>query len=105
MEMAGSSAAAELGLNFLPPGGLMLAGTVFPSTIPVDPERMVRGCQTLAGMHNYAPQDLLAATRFGRRRRNLPWDAPHGGTTCLDQSQEAFDEAQRSPGKRWILTP
>jgi len=85
----------------------MLAGTVFPSpSIPVDPERMVRGCQTIAGMHNYAPQDLLAATRFLEEEgRNLPWDALHGGTMCLDQSQEAFDEAQRSPGKRWILTP
>lgn len=108
MEMAGSSAAAELGLELLATGGgLMLAGTVFPSpSIPVDPERMVRGCQTIAGLHNYAPQDLLAATRFLEEEgRNLPWDALHGGTMCLDQSQEAFDEAQRSPGKRWILTP
>ena len=78
----------------------MLAGTVFPSpSIPVDPERMVRGCQTIAGMHNYAPQDLLAATRFLEEEgRNLPWDALHEGTMCLDQSQEAFDEAMSAIG-------
>ena len=104
MEMA-SSAAAELGLELLPLGGGRCYGNRLLS-IPVDPERMIRGCQTIAGMHNYAPQDLLAATRFLEEEgRNLPWDALHGGTMCLDQSQEAFDEAQRSPGKRWILTP
>ena len=86
MEMAGSSAAAELGLELLATGELMLAGTVFPSpSIPVDPERM-------SGPSNHRWHAQLCSPRFAgchrflEEGRNLPWDALRGGTMCLDQS-------------------
>jgi len=108
MEMAGSSAAAQLGLDLLAVGGvLMLAGTVFPSpALALDPEAVVRRCQIIKGMHNYAPEDLVLATEFlAHDGAELPWDSLHGGLFPLAESQAAFELALQLPGKRVILMP
>ena len=104
-EMAGSSAAAEPGLELATGGGLM-PGTVFPLhpfpwTLSAwfEAVKPSLACTTMlprfAGCHSFLEEE----------GRNLPGCPLHGGTMCPDQSQGAFDEAQRSPGKRWILTP
>lgn len=44
---------------------IVLVGTVMPSPpVSIDPERVVRRCQSIHGVHNYAAEDLAAAVRF-----------------------------------------
>jgi putative phosphonate catabolism associated alcohol dehydrogenase len=66
LELSGSADASRLSLAVLRVGGTAVwVGAVSPvGTIPVDVEAVVRRCQTVAGVHNYAPGDLAAAIAF-----------------------------------------
>jgi putative phosphonate catabolism associated alcohol dehydrogenase len=66
LELSGDSTAFETGLQCLRMGGkLGLVGAVFPSAaVGVHPEALVRRCLTVAGVHNYAPEDLATALAF-----------------------------------------
>ena len=66
LEISGSSAAFSSLWPTLRIGGVaVLIGAVFPSDpIPLQMESLVRRQQTLKGVHNYAPQHLLAAVNF-----------------------------------------
>ncbi len=65
-EMSGSAEAAQSALQFAAVGGsIVFVGTVLPvGLINVDPEQVVRRLLSIHGVHNYAPQDLLAAIDF-----------------------------------------
>lgn len=66
LELSGSAASvlaayelADVGAN------VVLVGTVMPSpSVSFDPERIVRRCISLHGVHNYAPVDLQTAVHF-----------------------------------------
>lgn len=66
LELTGSNAMAELCVRHLRVGGTaVLAGAVYPTgNLALDHERIVKNCLTVRGVHNYAPQDLLAAVQF-----------------------------------------
>jgi alcohol dehydrogenase len=66
LEMSGSPEAIEGALPLLRTGGTMvLIGSVFPTRpVPIVPERIVRGCLAVQGVHNYAPRHLRAALAF-----------------------------------------
>jgi putative phosphonate catabolism associated alcohol dehydrogenase len=66
IEASGAPAAVRTALDVAGVGGcVVLVGSVFPTDpVEVVPERVVRGLLTVTGMHNYAPDDLRAATDF-----------------------------------------
>ena len=106
LELAGSTDAAQLGLDHLRTGGcLVLAGTVFPSPpLRIDPDQMVRRCWTIKGSHNYRPEDLITATNFMCDTQDkLPWDQLVGGVYALEDCNEAIQFAKDHPGQRAIL--
>lgn len=65
-EMSGSSAAVEAAFESAAIGGtVVLVGSVFPSpSVSVDPEQIVRRLLSIHGVHNYRPEDLVAAVTF-----------------------------------------
>lgn len=88
-ELSGAPESVEAALSRLRTGGtLVLVGSVF-TTPPVAlvPERLVRGCLTVRGVHNYAPRHLLAALEFLAGHPQYPFDslvAPWRPLTDLD---------------------
>jgi alcohol dehydrogenase len=66
LELSGAPEAIEETLPLLRTGGtLVLVGSVYPTRpVPIAPERIVRGCITVRGVHNYAPRHLHAALMF-----------------------------------------
>jgi len=66
LELSGAPVAAAWGIDTLRTGGKAVwAGGVLPTEpVAVLPERVVRGCLTVAGVHNYMPSDLETAVEF-----------------------------------------
>jgi alcohol dehydrogenase len=66
LEFSGAPEAIEEALPLLRTGGtLVLVGSVFPTrSVPIAPERIVRGWITVRGVHNYAPRHLHDALEF-----------------------------------------
>ncbi len=66
LELSGAPESVTAALPLLRTGGtLVLVGSVFPSApIAVVPERLVRGCVTMRGVHNYAPWHLALGLEF-----------------------------------------
>ncbi len=69
IELSGAADAVEAACEF---GGIgsrvVLVGTVMKSRpVAIDPEGIVRKCQSIHGMHNYAAGDLRAAVQFLER--------------------------------------
>jgi putative phosphonate catabolism associated alcohol dehydrogenase len=77
LEFSGSPDAIEAALPHLGTGGaLVLVGSVFPTRpLSVAPERIVRGCITVRGVHNYAPRHLQGALEFLARNPQYPFDS------------------------------
>ena len=77
LEFSGSSEAIEEALPLLGTGGtLVLVGSVFPTRpFSVVPERIVRGCITIRGVHNYAPRHLQQALEFLGSNPQFPFDS------------------------------
>lgn len=66
LEMSGSAAAVQAALDCAEKGAsIVLVGSVRP-TPPVElyPEQLIRRSLSLHGVHNYRPEDLLAAVQF-----------------------------------------
>ena len=68
IEASGSPSAVAAALAAVGIGGaVVLVGSVFPGgTVAVDPERIVRGLVTVAGVHNYTGEDLRDTVSFLR---------------------------------------
>ena len=66
LELAGSPESVEAAIACGAVGSrVALVGSVMKSRpISTDPERIVRRCQSILGIHNYAPCDLVAAVNF-----------------------------------------
>jgi len=94
-EITGSPAAFADGLERLRIGGVyVLVGAVYTSPpVPVTVETLVRRQLTLRGVHNYAPEDLVAAVRFLDAERQYPFDEMVGRWYPLAEADRAFQEA------------
>ncbi len=66
IELSGSTAAIEAGLQLLRIGGRYVwVGSVFPTRgVNVTPEHVVRRLLRIEGVHNYTPADLIKAMDF-----------------------------------------
>ena len=75
LEFSGSPDAIEAAWPLLGTGGtLVLVGSVIPTRpVSVVPERIVRGCLTVRGVHNYAPRHLQGALEFLARNPQYPF--------------------------------
>jgi alcohol dehydrogenase len=107
-ELAGSGASVEHSLRLVRTGGtVVLAGTVSPgNAIAIEPEGLVRRMITVRGVHNYHPQDLVAATEFlAGAGRAFPLEQLIHASYPLDRAAEAFSEAHLIPGARVVVTP
>lgn len=69
IEVSGRNAAFAAGVEALRVGGtIVLVGSVSPAPdVPVSLEAIVRRCLTIRGLHNYRPDDLVAAVAFLER--------------------------------------
>lgn len=108
LELAGSENAVEQGLALLRIGGkIVLAGTVFPTRpIAVMPEKVVRNCLRVEGVHNYAPVDLETALAFLiGPGRSLPFESLMGPQFVLAEIEDAFISARSQPGVRIAIVP
>jgi alcohol dehydrogenase len=77
LEFSGSTDAIEAASPLLGIGGtLVLVGSVFPAPpLSLAPERIVRGCLTIRGVHNYAPRHLQVALAFLASNPHYPFDS------------------------------
>jgi len=106
IELSGAASAAESAVAMVAVGGVVvLAGTVSPvGTIPFDPERFVRKCATLKGVHNYASEDLAAALSFlSGPGRTFPFESLITGRFRLDELNDAIQAAEVSAGTRVVI--
>jgi len=87
-------------------GGVqVLLGSVLPSAaFTTTPERIVRGLLTLRGVHNYAPQDLLAAVDWLAANPKLFIDVL-GPSFALDNFAAARAASAASEHLRVFLAP
>jgi alcohol dehydrogenase len=96
LEMSGATAAAALSVDVLRVGGTAIwAGAVAPTEpVPVNPEAVVRKCLTVAGLHNYTPQDLRFAVRFlAAAHARFPFTELVARVFALDEVDDAFRSA------------
>lgn len=87
VELSGATSAVQRCLDSLDVGGrLVLVGSVSPAPpVALDPEKVVRGWLTVAGVHNYEPRHLRAALELLARTRDLvPWTELVTEPTGLD---------------------
>lgn len=108
LEFSGSSVAVSAAIAALRVGGTaILAGTVLPSpAVALDPELVVRRMLTIRGLHNYAPEDLLAAVRFlDEAQWRYPLAAMVAEAFPLTSINEAFAAATARPGFRIAVCP
>lgn len=98
LELSGSPEAVRLSLEVLRIGGTAVwAGSVFPSDpVPVLPEKVVRRCLTITGIHNYTPPDLAEAVAFLTKHFDqFPFSELVSRTFPLEAATEAFEFAEK----------
>jgi putative phosphonate catabolism associated alcohol dehydrogenase len=88
-------------------GRLVLVGRVAPGpSVSVDPERIVRRCLTIRGVHNYAPRHLDEAVDFlGGKGVRFPFEAAVGRWFALDEIETAFRLAAQPAHLRIGIRP
>lgn len=108
VELSGSPGAMRAGLEVLRTGGLYLwAGAVFPTeAISVVPEQIVRRHLTIQGIHNYRPDDLVAAVAFlEEHHSNFPFAQVVEKTYGLSETEAAFEHADCHRPARVMIVP
>ncbi|KAM9862657.1 zinc-binding dehydrogenase [Leucobacter sp. BZR 635] len=93
IEASGSASAVSQALGILAIGGVaVLVGSVAPAgTVPLDPEAIVRGVQTIRGVHNYTPAQLEAAVRYlAERHTAYPFRELVGAERALGELDDAI---------------
>lgn len=96
IEMSGANQAMEKGIRALSTGGTaVLAGAVFHQPdFQVSGEMIVRNLLTIKGIHNYTPEDLLAAVHFiEKQRTGYPFASLVEEVFTLTHINEAFSYA------------
>jgi alcohol dehydrogenase len=99
LELSGAPESSEASLPLLRTGGtLVLVGSVFPTRpVPIVPERIVRGCITVRGVHNYAPRHLHAALLFLAQHPQYPFGRLVAAWRPLDEL-DVLVGSDASPG-------
>ncbi len=108
LELAGVAASVANSVELVRIGGqLILAGTVSPvQGKGLDPEKIVRKCVSVTGMHNYHPLDLRTALSFLEAHQNrYPFESLVGPEYPLEETETAFRTAQTLRGKRVAIRP
>lgn len=107
-EMSGHPLAVETAVGAAGIGGqVVLVGSVSPSpAVPFDPESLVRRLVSIRGVHNYRPDDLVAAVDFlaGHHHR-YPFAKMIGATFDLDDIATAFEHAAAHRPLRVAVIP
>lgn len=107
-ELSGAPSAVAASIRHADVGGVVvLVGTVMQSPpAAFDPERVVRRCLKIVGVHNYAPQDLRAAVDFltlhGRR---YPFESLVSAGFPLQQIRSAMAAAEDRKAVRIAVKP
>ena len=107
LELSGSPAAVEAGMDLVRIGGrLVLVGSVFPTAhVPVCPERIVRRHLTIRGVHNYAPDDLARSIEFmSHGGQRFPFEELVARSFPLREAESAMRYAvERKPHRVAVL--
>lgn len=101
LEFSGHPAGVRTVFDALHIGGsAVLVGSVSPGpSVPVDPEWLVRGWRSIAGVHNYEPRHLVQAVRFLEAYADdLPWEGIVGESIGFGQLAAAFEENKVDDG-------
>lgn len=107
-EMSGNASAVEAAIRAAGIGGrIVLVGSVSPSrAVEVDPERIVRRLLTIAGVHNYRPDDLQTAVNFLQdAHQKYPFASLVEKTWPLAEVQAAFEFAMQARPIRVAVKP
>jgi putative phosphonate catabolism associated alcohol dehydrogenase len=105
LEISGSLGGVELAYSSVRIGGsVVLIGTVSPTpSMPLFPEKLVRRCLTIRGVHNYAPADLLRAVQFlAEHGSRFPF-TELGPRYPLSQAEQAFHHAEQHRPTRVLI--
>ena len=107
VEAGGAPASVTAALDLVATGGTcVLAGTVSPvGTVPFDPERAVRRQVVIHGVHNYRPEDLVAAVAHLAGPHGAALAALVGPVFPLDRVREALEVAASGAALRVVVTP
>ena len=109
VELSGAPAAVAGCLGRLDVGGtLVLAGSVSPGpSVALDPEAVVRGLQTVVGVHNYRARDLADAVAFLQdHHHRYPFGDLVGAQHRLDEVDKAIEAATvRGAAPRQAIKP
>jgi len=107
VEAGGAAAAVASAIGMTAIGGTcVLAGTVSPvGTVAFDPERLVRRQVTIRGVHNYRPEDLLAAVRHLASPAGAGLAGAVGPVFPLDRVNDALAAAAAGDHLRVVVTP
>lgn len=108
LEMSGANNAIEVSPSILKIGGrLVLVGSVAPSsTVPFDPEQIVRRLLRIEGIHNYTPPDLAAAVDFlTAHHHQFPFESLVERAFSLDDVNVAITFAQHTRPCRVAIVP
>jgi putative phosphonate catabolism associated alcohol dehydrogenase len=108
IEVSGRNAAFMAGVESLRVGGtIVLVGSVSPAPdVPVSLEGIVRRCLTIRGLHNYRPEDLVAAVEFlERHHRTHPFAELVSAWFPLGEVAAAFRAAADPAHVRVGITP
>ncbi|RYD31751.1 MAG: alcohol dehydrogenase [Verrucomicrobiaceae bacterium] len=106
MEFSGAASAAAAAIEALRTGGTaVIAGTTTPGgKITIDPNDLVRRMLVIKGLHNYAPEDLVAAMDFlVACQDKVPFSELQGETFGLSEIGEAFESSDSNPGRRTVV--
>lgn len=108
IEACGAASAQWAAIELADFGGrIALVGAVKPLGTPSwCPERIVRRCLSLFGVHNYQAVDLVNAVEFLTVTANdLPWLSLVGSSYALTQVNEAIEDARQSTSPRIAVRP
>lgn len=108
LELAGYPESIELGIGLLRMGGrLIVAGATFPSRpVQLDAEQIVRRMIQIAGVYNYAPEDLETALAFlEQAARRFPFETLTAKSFPLREANAAIQYAERERPPRAALVP
>jgi putative phosphonate catabolism associated alcohol dehydrogenase len=108
IELSGSSSAVATALESLRIGGTaVIAGTTTPGPpVPLNANDLMKRMLTITGLHNYAPEDLVAAIDFlVQTRGDFPYQDLIGESFPLTNLDQAFTAAASSPGVRVSVVP
>jgi alcohol dehydrogenase len=106
LEFAGLPEAVELGLGLLRMGGrAILAGSTFPARpVQISAEQLVRRMIRIAGVYNYAPEDLEAALEFlSRTIARYPFEELVSARYPLREANQAMAYAEKERPPRVAL--